>query len=141
MRSRRNSSLPAHRGPFSPDFATAGNDEEYEEMRLIRLSGPLLVAIVAASSACARDDGPEFSPAEVLSAPTNVGMAPNFAVSKQGTRASAWVSAPDGGTDGRLYISVGGAPAELRDSLGPIEAHGEAPPKIAYSEDGALNAL
>jgi hypothetical protein len=30
---------------------------------------------------------------------------------------------------------------ELRDSLGPIEPHGESPPKLAYSPDGALNAL
>jgi hypothetical protein len=110
-------------------------------MQVIRSSALLLAAISPGTIACARDNGPEFSPPEVLSAPTSVGMAPNFAVSREGTRAAAWVSAPDGGTDGRLYISVGGAPAELRDSLGPIEAHGEAPPKIAYSDDGALNAL
>jgi hypothetical protein len=52
------------------------------------------------------------------------------------------VSAPGGGTDGRLYISINGAPpAELTDSLGPIEAHAEAPPKIAYAADGSLHAL
>ncbi len=80
-------------------------------------------------------------PAEVGTA-TPVGTAPMFAVSPTGVQAMAWVSAPDSGTDGRLYISVGGAPpVELRDSLGPVEAHGESPPKLAYSGDGALNAL
>lgn len=97
--------------------------------------------LAALASACARGGSPEFSEAEALSAPTTVGTAPNFAVSPSGSRAAAWVSAPGGGTDGRLYISVGGAPAELRDTLGPIEAHGESPPKIAYSDDGSLNAL
>ena len=102
----------------------------------------LRVALLAAAAGgCARDSVMEFSAPETLSAPTAVGMAPNFAVSPAGTRAAAWVSAPEGGTDGRLYISLGSVPVELRDSLGPIEAHGEAPPKIAYSHDGALNAL
>ena len=32
-------------------------------------------------------------------------------------------------------------PSELRDSLGPIEPHGEAPPKLAYGPDGTLYAL
>ena len=64
-----------------------------------------------------------------------------FALSPTGKRAVAWVSAPGGGTDGRLYVSTGGAPSELRDSLGPIEPHGEAPPKMAYGPDGTLYAL
>jgi len=96
---------------------------------------------VVATIGCTSRDTTEFSPAEVMSQPTSVGMAPNLAVSPAGAKAAAWVSAPGGGTDGRLYISVGGKPAELRDSLGPIEAHGESPPKIAYGRDGALNAL
>ena len=65
-----------------------------------------------------------------------------FAVSREGREAAAWVSAPGGGTDGRLYVSIDGAPpTELRDSLGGIEPHGESPPKIAYGPDGALNAI
>jgi hypothetical protein len=65
-----------------------------------------------------------------------------FAVSRTGAEAAAWISAPGGGTDGRLYVSVGdAAPIELRDSLGPIEAHGESPPKIAYGPDGKLYAI
>jgi hypothetical protein len=65
-----------------------------------------------------------------------------FAVSPLGDEAIAWVSAPGGGTDGRLYVSVNKAePIELKDTLGPIEAHGESPPKIAYASDGSLDAI
>lgn len=91
-----------------------------------------------------RDRGPaiRFTGAGEVGTATPVGTAPMFAVSAAGTRALAWVSAPDSGTDGRLYVSVGGAaPMELRDPLGPVEAHGESPPKLAYSGDGALNAI
>lgn len=65
-----------------------------------------------------------------------------FAVSRSGAQAVGWVSAPQGGTDGRLYVAVGrGAPTEIRDSLGPVEAHGESPPKISYGPDGGLYAV
>jgi hypothetical protein len=65
-----------------------------------------------------------------------------FAISPAGAQVLAWVSAPDGGSDGRLYTSVDGAPpAELRDSSGGIEPHGEAPPKLSYGPDGTLYAL
>jgi len=102
----------------------------------------LMLLSVAVTSAC-RDAGARaaLSEPETISAATTVGAAPMFALSPSGTRAVAWVSAPGGGTDGRLYVSAGGAPAELRDSLGPIEPHGEAPPKIAYGPDGTLYAL
>ena len=64
-----------------------------------------------------------------------------------GRRAAAWVTAPGGGSDGRLLVAVAGAdgalgaPVELRDTLGPIEPHGEAPPKLTYAANGALYAL
>jgi hypothetical protein len=91
--------------------------------------------------ACAKTSAPRFRDAEELST-GDAGTAPMFAVSPAGKEAAAWVSAPNGGTDGRLNVSVGGgAPVILRDSLGPIEPHGESPPKLAYSPDGALNAL
>ncbi len=81
------------------------------------------------------------SEAEPISA-TAVGIAPMFAVSPTGAQAVAWVSAPDSGTATRLYVSVDGKPpAELIDSLGPVEAHGESPPKLAWGGDGALNAI
>ncbi len=105
----------------------------------------LLAALsVAALSACGGHSGAtaRFGQADTLSATTSVGTAPMFAVSPTGARAVAWVSAPAGGTDGRLYVSVSGrAPVELRDSLGPVEAHGESPPKLAYSPSGALYAI
>jgi len=109
-------------------------------MRITSIISFLLV--VATTSAC-RDAGARttLSEAETVSAATTVGAAPMFAVSPVGRRAVAWVSAPGGGTDGRLYVSTGGAPRELRDSLGPIEPHGEAPPKMAYGPDGTLYAL
>lgn len=104
------------------------------------------LAVIGAAAAllagCGDHDKIQLSEPRTVSAPTSVGTAPMFAVSETGTQATAWISAPGGGSDGRLYVSVGGAPpSELRDSLGPIEAHGEAPPKIAYASDGSLAAL
>jgi hypothetical protein len=100
------------------------------------------VFLVTAIAACNRNDsGIKLSEAAPLSASTTVGTAPMFAVAPKGDQAVAWVSAPNGGTDGRLYVSVGQQkPAEIRDSLGPIEAHGEAPPKLSYGPDGGLYA-
>ena len=101
-----------------------------------------IVAFVA--TACAAGDAREiaFTPARPLSVATPVGAAPMLAVAADGARAAAWVSAPDGGTDGRLYVRVDSAPvAEIADTLGPIEPHGEAPPKLAWAPDGALHAL
>jgi hypothetical protein len=106
-----------------------------------RLAG---VALAAAAMAAACERGPVVAlgaPATV-SAATAVGAAPMFVVAPDGRRTAAWISAPGGGTDGRLYVSTGGAsPTELRDPLGAIEAHGESPPKLAYAPDGTLHAL
>src|SRR2546423_10715783 len=102
----------------------------------------LLCTALLGAVACRTDHVPRFRDAQELGTVGVVGTAPMFAVSSNGTEAAAWVSAPHGGTDGRLYIRRdGGAAVELRDSLGPIEPHGESPPKLAYSPDGALNAL
>jgi hypothetical protein len=99
------------------------------------------VALVSACIGCSKDSL-EFSEPRAVSAATTVGTAPMFAIGPDGSEAVAWISAAQGGTDGRLYISVNGAaPAELRDSLGPIEAHGESPPKIVYGPDGTLHAI
>src|SRR6476620_6318539 len=108
----------------------------------MQTTGISIFLILAATGAC-RDAGARttLSEPETVSAATSVGAAPMFAMSPAGKRAVAWVSAPDAGTDGRLYVSTGGAPSELRDSLGPIEPHGEAPPKMGYGPDGTLYAL
>jgi hypothetical protein len=98
-------------------------------------------ALFALLVACSAPVTPIGEP-RAASASTTVGAAPMFAVSTAGAEAVAWVSAPNGGTDGRLFISVGAAPpTEHRDSLGPIEAHGEAPPKLVYDNAGALYAM
>jgi hypothetical protein len=109
-------------------------------MRLIRF---ISLAVLSVGAQACRDAGARttLSEPETISAATTVGAAPMFALSPTGKRAVAWVSAPGGGTDGRLYVTAGGAPSELRDSSGPIEPHGEAPPKLAYAPDGSLYAL
>jgi hypothetical protein len=100
------------------------------------------VATAALLVGCGDQQKLRLSEPHTVSAPTSVGAAPMFAVSDSGQQATAWISAPEGGSDGRLYVSVDGAPpSELRDSLGPIEPHGESPPKIAYASDGSLAAL
>jgi hypothetical protein len=106
------------------------------------LRGSTALAVALLLGACIGREGVRLDDPQTLSAPTAVGTAPMFVVSPAGREAAAWVSAPEGGTDGRLYVSIdGGAPAEVRDTLGPIEPHGEAPPKLAYGPDGALNAI
>jgi hypothetical protein len=110
--------------------------------RTIRPFG-LALGVAASISCAATNSSPlNLGDATTLSSPTAVGTAPMFAVSSSGKQAVAWVSAPNGGTDGRLYVSVNGAPpAELRDTLGPVEAHGESPPKLAYAPNGDLVAV
>jgi hypothetical protein len=78
----------------------------------------------------------------IISTATGVGAAPNVAVAADGREAVAWIAAPGGGTDGRLYVQVASAaPTELVDPLGPIEAHAEAPPKLVWDASGSLLAL
>ena len=111
---------------------------------VMRAATLVVVSTAAIASACGPDRPPSVTLDESVAAsvPTGVGTAPVIALSPDGQRAMAWVSAPDSGTDGRLYVSIDGAPpAEIRDSLGPIEAHGEAPPKLAYDTAGVLHAL
>ncbi|HEY7233301.1 MAG TPA: sialidase family protein [Gemmatimonadaceae bacterium] len=87
-----------------------------------------------------------WSPAKVLTSPTGGGAAPVFAVSPSGNLALAWVSAPNGGSDGRLYVRSDAAqpdtsrPVELRDPLGSLSIYGEVPPKVAFAPNGALYA-
>lgn len=103
----------------------------------------LSAAMIGAVAGCRKEPGSvELSSPVALSSQTTVGTAPMFAVSEKGAQAVAWVSAPDGGTDGRLYVSVGSAnPVEIRDTLGPIEPHGESPPKLSYAPDGGLYSI
>jgi hypothetical protein len=105
-------------------------------------NGVVMAFGAAVLVACAVEPAVRLSEPRVVSSATGVGTAPMFAVSPSGREAVAWVSAADGGTDGRVYVTVdGGAPVKLADSLGAIEAHGESPPKLAFGTDGALNAI
>lgn len=111
-------------------------------MKVLRML--ILTAVATCVWSCGATNGAplRLADASTLSATTSVGTAPMFAVSPSGKQAVAWVSAPSGGSDGRLYVSVAGAaPTELRDSLGPVEVHGESPPKLTYAPDGSLVAV
>lgn len=101
-----------------------------------------LLAVLAPLAACGRAPVVTLAEASTVSAPTAVGAAPILALAPDGARTVAWVSAPGGGTDGRMYVSTDdGAPVEIRDTLGPIQPHGEAPPKLVYGSDGVLHAV
>jgi hypothetical protein len=104
---------------------------------------PCLVALALALAACDRPPAVALDAAREVSAPTGVGAAPVVALRDDGTRATAWVSAEGGGDQGVLHVQVGdrGAVGTLRDTLGPIEPHGEAPPKLAWLRDGGVGAL
>ncbi len=105
-------------------------------------AGMWCVLGLLAAIGCRQQERVQLGEAQAISRSTSVGAAPMFAAGPEGREAVAWVSAPDGGTEGSVYIALNDAePVELRDELGPIEAHGEAPPKIVFGADGALNAL
>lgn len=95
-----------------------------------------------ALAACQREPRIALGEATLLRGGAETGAAPMVALSPTGQTTVAWVSAPGGGSDGRLYVVTdNGPPSELRDSLGAIEPHGEAPPKIDYAPNGTLYAL
>jgi len=102
-------------------------------------------AAMIALTACSAGDGrptAHFDSAVAVSRSSSVGTAPMFAVSRDGHEAVVWVSAPNGGAEGSLFLNVDGRQAStLSDSIGPIEAHGEAPPKLVYGTDGSLNVV
>ena len=112
-----------------------------------RILGSLALVLLAAGCG-AGSPAAGFSPARVVSQETENGATPMFLATAGGDRVVAWVSAPGGGADGILHLAItpAGAGAALpavtvRDPLGPIEAHGEAPPQLAAGPDGAIAAL
>ncbi len=103
--------------------------------------------MLAAGCGRERNHGITWAPAQEIGA----GAAPVFALSPSGRLALAWVSAPAGGTDGRLFVQsvasggvaeqpARGGAVELRDPLGSLSIYGEVPPKIAFGPDGSLYA-
>lgn len=104
--------------------------------------------VAAACGGLDAESRERFSPARVVSQETENGATPMFLALPGGGRVVAWVSAPGGGSDGSLQVSVTprGAPAPLptvtvRDPLGAIQAHGEAPPQLAADADGGISVL
>jgi hypothetical protein len=126
-------------------------------MRLHRGTTTVAVLVAAASAAgvlagaCGGLDAESrerFTPARVVSQETENGATPMFLALPGGGRVVAWVSAPGGGSDGSLHLSVtphgASAPlstATVRDPLGAIEAHGEAPPQLAADAEGGISVL
>ena len=122
-----------------------------------RLLSPLALGAAAALAACDRmpevadrgaADAIALSPARVVSQATANGATPMFLATAAGDRIVAWVSSPGGGSEGSLHFAVTPAGAAgalptvtLTDSLGGIEAHGEAPPQLATDASGAILAL
>lgn len=104
--------------------------------------------VAAACGGLGAESRERFSAARVISHETDNGATPMFLALPGGGRAVAWVSAVGGGSDGTLHLSVAprGATAPLptvtvRDPLGAIEAHGEAPPQLATDADGGISVL
>ena len=109
---------------------------------------PFAAVLVAACGGLGAESPTRFTPARVISQDTENGATPMFVALPGGGRVVAWVSAPGGGSDGSLHVSVtpAGATAALpgvtvRDPLGPIEAHGEAPPQLAADAEGGISVL
>jgi hypothetical protein len=103
----------------------------------------LCISLVLLAAACGPSGhAPPLGPVVDVSAATGVGNAPMVALSEKGDRAIAWVSSPDSGAAGKLYVSVNGnAPVGVADPLAPVEVHSEAPPKVAFAPDGSLYAV
>lgn len=115
---------------------------------LFPLAGVALLGCAAERAAPAAADRLDFSPAVVASRATENGATPMFASTPAGDRVVAWVSAPGGGEQGVLHVAVTPAGAAepavvatIRDSLGPIEPHGEAPPQLATDGAGRIYAM
>jgi hypothetical protein len=111
-------------------------------------SYPLALAALAAACGGGSRDQPTFTPARVVSQETENGATPMVLATPGGDRVVAWVSAPGGGADGSLHLSITPAGADrplptvtVRDPLGAIEAHGEAPPQLAAEANGAVSVL
>ena len=115
---------------------------------VLAAAGTTAGVVAAACGGLGAERRERFSPARVVSQETDNGATPMFLALPGGGRVVAWVSAPGGGSDGSLNLSVTprGATAPLptvtvRDPLGGIEAHGEAPPQLATDAEGGISVL
>jgi hypothetical protein len=108
----------------------------------------IAAGLLAACGAQPEERAGDFAAARVVSHETENGATPMFLSTPSGTRVVAWVSARHGGSDGNLNLSVTPAGSArplptttVRDPLGAIEAHGEAPPQLAADSAGAISVL
>lgn len=109
------------------------------ELRRVVFLGVTLGAVLVA---CRREPAVSLGDLAQASLSTGVGTAPSVALSTTGHRAVSWVSAPNGGTQSSLYVSVDGAlPVKLTDTLGVVQAHAEAPPQVGFDRQGTLYVL
>lgn len=110
----------------------------------------LTLLMLGVGAGCGRSPGPPavvgFGPPELASASTGRGAAPMLVVSPAGDRVLSWVAEDSAGV-GALHVEVtgptgvAGPVSVIRDPLGGIEPHGEAPPRLAAGPDGSLYAL
>src|SRR5690606_20452330 len=109
---------------------------------------PVILAACSPDAPSDVEDG-AFTPAVVVSSATANGATPMFTVTPDGARVLSWVAEPVEGLEAHATLHVrvdradGVAPltSELRDPLGGIEPHGEAPPQVATGPDGSIHAL
>ncbi|MES2125201.1 MAG: sialidase family protein [Gemmatimonadota bacterium] len=112
-----------------------------------RWIGWMLGTVLVAS--CAKEAPPAASPfgaTHVVSEATSNGATPMFLVTSNGTRVLSWVAGTGEGGEGALYVRSERPDGEvltsgLRDPLGGIEPHGEAPPQMAAGPNGVLYTL
>jgi hypothetical protein len=100
------------------------------------------VAAIAAGLGCVGGaKAPSMGPIELASGPTRHGATPMIAVTAAGERILSWVA--DDSVTGReaLFVAADSVITVLRDSLGGIEPHGEAPPQMVAAPDGDLYSL
>jgi hypothetical protein len=93
-------------------------------------------ALLLLASACTPPARTDWSEARAIGPAGSASAAPMLAVGPTGQIALAAVTA-----EGQLYVTAGADTRLLRDTLGFIEAHGEAPPKLAHGTDGSLYVL
>jgi hypothetical protein len=116
-------------------------------MRGDRTRGIPLMMVLAACGDAPRRAAPElFTPVEVASAATANGATPMFSVTPEGAQVLSWVAPSAADALEQLHVEVRHRDgtvrrAVLRDPLGSIEPHGEAPPQVVAGPDGAIHAL
>jgi hypothetical protein len=115
-----------------------------------RHSNAVVTSVAIAVAACGGTERQDlvFSATSVVSQETANGATPMFLVTSAGDRVLSWVAAEGGGDQGQLFVSVTPHDAatplptvRLTDPLGPIEPHGEAPPRLAADAKGGIYAL